>query len=128
MGPFCKSPGRVLLHIVMVGLLSQVMDKANVNVVDGNVVNENMNVENVVYVVNVVKDNVGVVAVLAKLSVNGNKIIELRYVREVRNNVVYAVNVVKDNVGVVAVLATHSVNRNNDIFKSIFSFSRTSKF
>ena len=81
-----------------------------------------------VYVLNVVKDNVGVVAVLAKHSVNGNKIIELRYVREVRNNVVYAVNVVKDNVGVVAVLATHSVNRNNDIFKSIFSFSRTSKF
>jgi hypothetical protein len=66
MGPFCKSPGRVLLHIIMVGLLSQVMDKANMNVVNGNVVNENMNVKNqnmnvvnVVYVVNVVKDNVG---------------------------------------------------------------------
>ena len=39
-GPFCKSPGRVLLHIIMVGLLSQVMDKAKVNVVNGNVVND----------------------------------------------------------------------------------------
>jgi hypothetical protein len=46
MGAFCKSAGRVLLHIVMVGLLSQMMDKANMNVVNGNVVNENMNVEN----------------------------------------------------------------------------------
>jgi hypothetical protein len=46
--------------------------------------------------------------------VNGNKIIELRHAREVRNNVVYTVNVVKDNMGVVAVLAMHSVNRNND--------------
>jgi hypothetical protein len=132
MGPFCKSPGRVLLHIVMSGFLSQVMDKAN-----GNVVNENMNVENqnmnVVHVVNVVKDNVGVVAVLAMHSVNVDKItevmdktivnmgnmnmvknIELRYAREVRNNVMYVVNVVKDSVGVVAVLAMHSVNRNND--------------
>jgi hypothetical protein len=84
MGPFCKSPGRVLLHIVMMGLLSQVMDKANVNVVNGNVVkenmnvgNQNMNVVNVVYVVNVVKDNVGVVAVLAMHSVNVDKITEV---------------------------------------------------
>jgi hypothetical protein len=43
MGPFCKSPGRVLLHIIMVGLLSQVKDKTNMNVV------------NVVYVVNMDK-------------------------------------------------------------------------
>ena len=37
MGPFCKTPGRVLLHLLMVGLLSQVMAKAIVNV-DVNVV------------------------------------------------------------------------------------------
>jgi hypothetical protein len=60
---------------------------------------------NGMYVVNVGKDNVGVVAVLGMHSVNGNKSIELRYAREVRNNMVYAVNVGKDNVGVVAVLA-----------------------
>jgi hypothetical protein len=46
----------VLVHIVMVGLLSQVMDK--------------------VRVVNMVKDNVGVVAVLAMHSVNVDKITE----------------------------------------------------
>jgi hypothetical protein len=39
MGPFFKSPGRVLLYLLMVGLLSQVMDKAIVNV---NVVNKNI--------------------------------------------------------------------------------------
>ena len=39
MGPFYKSPGRVLLHIVMVGLLSQVMDKTIVNVGNVSVVN-----------------------------------------------------------------------------------------
>jgi hypothetical protein len=59
----------------MVGLLSQVMDKVNMNVV---------------------KDNVGVLAVLAMHSVNMNKNIELRCAREVRNNVnvnnVYVVN------------------------------------
>ena len=33
MGPtFCKTPGRVLLHLLMVGWLSQVMDKANASV------------------------------------------------------------------------------------------------
>jgi hypothetical protein len=37
MGPFCKIPGRVLLHLLMVGLLSQVMDKANMIV---NIMNE----------------------------------------------------------------------------------------
>jgi hypothetical protein len=103
-----------MLHIVMVGLLSQVMDK--------------------VRVVNVVKDNVGVVAVLAMHSVNVVKItevmdktivnvgnvnmvknIELRYDREGRNNVMYVVNLAKDNVGVVAVLAMHSVNGNKSI-------------
>ena len=38
MGPFYKSPGRVLLHIVMVGLLSQVMDKMIVNVVNNSAI------------------------------------------------------------------------------------------
>jgi hypothetical protein len=33
MSPFCKSPGRVLLHLLMVGSLSQVMDKTIENVV-----------------------------------------------------------------------------------------------
>jgi hypothetical protein len=60
MGPFCKSPGRVLLHLLMVGLLSQVMDKVNVNVV---------------------KDNVEVLAVSAMHSGNMYKNIELRYAR-----------------------------------------------
>jgi hypothetical protein len=97
----------------LVGLLSQVMDK--------------------VQVVNVVKDNMGVVAVLAMHSVNVDKItevmdktsvnvgnvnavknIELRFACEVRNNGMYVVNLVKDNMGVVAVLAMHSVNRNID--------------
>jgi hypothetical protein len=36
-GPISQIPGRVLLHIVMVGLLSQVMNNANVNVVNKNV-------------------------------------------------------------------------------------------
>ena len=40
MGPFCKNPGRVLLHLLMVGLLSQMMVKSIVNVYV-NVVNEN---------------------------------------------------------------------------------------
>jgi hypothetical protein len=40
-GPILQNPGRVLLHIVRVGLLSQVMNNTNVNVV-----NENVNVEN----------------------------------------------------------------------------------
>jgi hypothetical protein len=69
MGPCCKNPGRVLLHILMVGLLSQVMDKANVSVnvnVEVNIMNEdyvdvdvivnNENV-NVVNVDNVNEDN-----------------------------------------------------------------------
>jgi hypothetical protein len=44
MGPFCKTPSRVLIHLLMVGLLSQVMDKVNVSV---NIVNnENANVVN----------------------------------------------------------------------------------
>ena len=38
MGPFCKSPGRVLLHIVMVGLLSQVMDKTILSVVNNSAI------------------------------------------------------------------------------------------
>jgi hypothetical protein len=33
-GPMQKNPGRVMLHIVMVGLLSQVMDNTIVNVVN----------------------------------------------------------------------------------------------
>ena len=40
-GPILQNPGRVLLHIIMVGLLSQVMNNTIVNVV-----NENVNVEN----------------------------------------------------------------------------------
>jgi hypothetical protein len=41
MGPtFRKTPGRVLLHLLMVGWLSQVMDKANVSVKNGSVVNK----------------------------------------------------------------------------------------
>ena len=40
MGPFCKTPGRVLLHLLMVGLLSQVMDNVNMNVVNVNVVKD----------------------------------------------------------------------------------------
>jgi hypothetical protein len=83
MGPFCNSPGRVLLHLLMVGSLSHVMDKVNRNVVN----------------VNVVKDNVGVLAVSTMHSGNMNKNIKLRYAREVRNNVVYVVNMVKDNGG-----------------------------
>jgi hypothetical protein len=61
MGPCCKNPGRVLLHLLMVGLLSQVMDKANVNVV-------NKNIEPVCACE--VKDNVGVLTMLAMHSVN----------------------------------------------------------
>jgi hypothetical protein len=68
MCPFCKNPDRVLLHLLMVGLLSQVMDKANVNVV-------NKNIEPVC--AHEVKDNVGVLAVLAMHSVNVNKNIEV---------------------------------------------------
>jgi hypothetical protein len=30
-GPILQNPGRVLLHIIMVGLLSQVMNNANMN-------------------------------------------------------------------------------------------------
>jgi hypothetical protein len=55
MGPFYKSPGMVLLHLLMVGLLSQVMDKAIVNVV-------NKNIEPVC--AREVKDNVGVLRCL----------------------------------------------------------------
>jgi hypothetical protein len=58
-GPILQNPGRVLLHIVMVGLLSQVMNNANVNVVNENmnVVNKNVNVVNE----NVSRGNVNVV-------------------------------------------------------------------
>jgi hypothetical protein len=66
-----------------------VMDKVNVNVVN---------------VVNVMKDTVGVLAVLAMHSGNMNKNIELRCAREM-----------KDNVGMLAVLAMHSGNVNNNI-------------
>jgi hypothetical protein len=110
----------VLLHIIMVGLLSQVKDKTNMNVVNLVYV---VYAVNVVYVVNVVKDNVGVVAVLAMHPVNVDKTIEVmdkiivnvvngNVVNENMNvvSVVYMVNVVKNNVGVVAVLAMHSVN------------------
>jgi hypothetical protein len=82
-GPMLKNSGRVLLHIVMVGLLSQVMDNTIVNVVNENVVNENMNVVNVVYLV---KDNMGVVAVLAMHSVIVDKIIERMCAHKVMRN------------------------------------------
>jgi hypothetical protein len=58
MGPFCKNPGRVLLNLLMVGLLSQVMDKANGSVIVNMV---NKNIEPVCD--REVKDNVGVLAV-----------------------------------------------------------------
>jgi hypothetical protein len=45
-GPMIQNPGRVLLHIFMVGLLRQVMDNKIVNVVNMNVVNVNVNVVN----------------------------------------------------------------------------------
>ena len=55
MGPtFCKTPGRVLLHLLMVGWLSQVMDKANGSVKNGSVVNKD-NPERTSQVVGVIK-------------------------------------------------------------------------
>ena len=78
-GPILRNPGRVLLHIVMVGLLSQVMNNTNVNVV--NMVNENVNVEN--KNVNVVNENVYV----------GNAVNENVYV----GNVVNVNNVVDED-------------------------------
>jgi hypothetical protein len=101
MGPFRKSPGRVLLHLLMVGWLSQVMDKETVYV---NVVNKNTEP----VCAGEVKDNVGVLAVLAMHSGNVNKNIERMCAREVIRNV----NV--NNV-VLAVLAMHSVNMNKNI-------------
>jgi hypothetical protein len=77
-GPFCRNPGRVLFHLLMGGLLSQVMNNANVNVV-------NKNTE--VVCAREVKDNVEVLAVLAMPSVNVNKNNVLMCAREVRSNV-----------------------------------------
>jgi hypothetical protein len=62
-GPILQNPGRVLLHIVMVGLRSQVMNSmiVSVNVVNENVnvKNKNVNVENKnMNVVNLVNENV----------------------------------------------------------------------
>ena len=55
MGPtFCKTPGRVLLHLLMVGWLSQVMDKANVSMKNVSVVNKD-NPEQTSQVVGVIK-------------------------------------------------------------------------
>ena len=53
-GPILQNPGRVLLHIVMVGLLSQVTDSTIANAVNVSMGNENRNgsVVNVVTVVN----------------------------------------------------------------------------
>ena len=70
----------VLLHLLMVGLLSQVMDKPTMNM---NVVNKN--IEPVC--AREVKDNVGLLAVLAMHSVNVNKNIELMGARKVMSNV-----------------------------------------
>ena len=59
MGPtFCKTPGRVLLHLLMVGWLSQVMDKANASVKNVSVVNKDNpeQTSQVVGVINVHED------------------------------------------------------------------------
>jgi hypothetical protein len=95
MGPFCKSPDRVLIHILMVGLLSQVMDKAIVNVVIKKT--EPVCAQEV-------KDNVGVLAVLAMHFGNVNKNIEWMCAHEMMSNV----NV--NNV-VLAMLAMIDVNK-----------------
>jgi hypothetical protein len=70
-GPMLQNPGRVLCRIFMMGLLSQVMDNAIVNVVNVNVVNVNVVNVNVVNV-NVVNVNVVNVNVVNVNVVNVN--------------------------------------------------------
>jgi hypothetical protein len=110
MAPFCS--------MIVLMLINMTVDNANVNVVNKDnpgqflrnqvVDNMNENVVNkdnpgqvlrnqVVNVVNVMKDNVGVLAVLAMHSGNTNKIIELRSAREVKDNVGMLMEVTMDN-------------------------------
>jgi hypothetical protein len=96
-GPILQNPGRVLLHLLMMGLLSQVVNK-NTELVCAREVNDKVGVLVVLAMLSVivnnntelvcargVKDNVGVLAVLAMLSVIVNKNTELVCAREVKD-------------------------------------------
>jgi hypothetical protein len=113
-GPILQNPGRVLLHIFMVGLLSQVMNSTIVNVVNVSVVKEKKNAS-VVNAVTVVNENVCVKNAVNESVCVENVLYENVSVGNMDVNVVngdsvededYAVN--KSNVDV-----DHMVNKDN---------------